>query len=216
MSESFISLASAKTTPRPITKTKKRRATDLPPGLQPNLTGTGPLVFEGLDSGKDHTGIWNQDEELMKKSVLTSDFEQKPGAPIELSKFQKAKLRKLEKEKSAGSGWFHLPATPLTPELRNDLKLLKMRGAIDPKQHYKRNDSKELSKYFQVGRVIGGPAEFYSSRIPKKQQKNTIVEELLADDKFRKYHKRKYAELRVNFSKKRRFKKLPKKGKFKK
>jgi hypothetical protein len=95
MSESFISLASAKTTPRPITKTKKRRATDLPPGLQPNLTGTGPLVFEGLDSGKDHTGIWNQDEELMKKSVLTSDFEQKPGAPIELSKFQKAKLRKV-------------------------------------------------------------------------------------------------------------------------
>ena len=40
------------------------RATDLPPGLQPNLTGTGPLVFEGLDSGKDHTGIWNQDEEV--------------------------------------------------------------------------------------------------------------------------------------------------------
>jgi hypothetical protein len=35
--------------------------------------------------------------------------------------------------------------------------------------------------------VIEDAADFYSSRIPKKQRKSTIVEELLADAEFRKY-----------------------------
>jgi hypothetical protein len=38
----------------------------------------------------------------------------------------------------------------------------------------------------QVGTVIEGPGEYYSSRIPKKDRKKTLVEELLADDKFKK------------------------------
>ena len=41
-------------------------------------------------------------------------------------------------------------AQELTPELKNDLRALQLRSAIDPKQHYKANDSKELPKYFQV------------------------------------------------------------------
>lgn len=54
------------------------------------------------------------------------------------------------KEHTAGDAWFNLPATQITPELRNDLKVLRMRGAIDPQRHYKKADSKELPKYFQV------------------------------------------------------------------
>ena len=38
----------------------------------------------------------------------------------------------------------------------------------------------------QVGTVIEGAAEFYSARVPKKLRKRTIVEELLADEQFRK------------------------------
>ena len=34
--------------------------------------------------------------------------------------------------------------------------------------------------------MISGPAEFYSSRIPRRQRKRTIVEELLANEKFRR------------------------------
>jgi len=33
---------------------------------------------------------------------------------------------------------------------------------------------------------VEGPGEFYSARIPRKSRKSTIVDELLADDKFRK------------------------------
>ena len=38
----------------------------------------------------------------------------------------------------------------------------------------------------QMGRVVEGPADFYHSRIPKKQRKATLVDELLADVEFRK------------------------------
>ena len=34
-------------------------------------------------------------------------------------------------------------------------------------------------------------ADFYSSRIPKKERKQTLADELLADAQFQKYRKRK-------------------------
>lgn len=40
---------------------------------------------------------------------------------------------------------------------------------------------------FQVGTVLDSPADFYHARIPKKERKKTIVEELLADSEFRRY-----------------------------
>ena len=38
---------------------------------------------------------------------------------------------------------------------------------------------------YQMGKVINGPSEFYS-RIPKKQQKKSLVDELLADAEFKR------------------------------
>ena len=38
----------------------------------------------------------------------------------------------------------------------------------------------------QFGEVVEDSTDFYSSRIPKKQRKSTVVEELLADVEFRK------------------------------
>lgn len=59
-----------------------------------------------------------------------------------------------ESSKSAGSGWFDMPAPQLTAELKNDLRLLKMRGALDPARHYKKTHSNSLPRYFQVrGRI---------------------------------------------------------------
>ncbi len=42
-------------------------------------------------------------------------------------------------------------APELTEELKNDLKALKMRSAMDPKRFYKKNDREGPPKYFQVG-----------------------------------------------------------------
>ena len=55
-----------------------------------------------------------------------------------------------ERAQSAGQQWFDMPAPRLTAELKTDLKLLKLRGALDPSRHYKANDSQALPRYFQV------------------------------------------------------------------
>lgn len=55
-----------------------------------------------------------------------------------------------EKAKTTGDGWFNMKAPELTEEMKNDLKALKMRSAMDPKRFYKKNDREGFPKYFQV------------------------------------------------------------------
>ena len=47
----------------------------------------------------------------------------------------------------------------------------------------------------QVGQVVDSAADFYSSRVPRKERKKTLVDELMADAQFQNYNKRKYAEI---------------------
>ncbi|KAL4899279.1 hypothetical protein BDW74DRAFT_183918 [Aspergillus multicolor] len=85
---------------------------------------------------------------------------------------------------TAGSDWFDLPKTELTPELKRDLQLLRMRSILDPKRHYKKENGKaQPPKYSQVGTVIEGPTEFFSGRIAKRDRKKTFVEEALVMEK---------------------------------
>ncbi|XP_004841618.1 deoxynucleotidyltransferase terminal-interacting protein 2 [Heterocephalus glaber] len=111
-------------------------------------------------------------------------------------------------------GWFGMKAPELTDELKNDLKALKMRASMDPKRFYKKNDRDGFPKYFQIGTVVDNPADFYHSRIPKKQRKRTIVEELLADSEFRRYNRRKYSEIMAEKAANAAGKKFRKKKKF--
>lgn len=38
-----------------------------------------------------------------------------------------------------------------------------------------------------MGTIVDDPLDFYSTRVPKKQQKSTILEELVEDAKVKKY-----------------------------
>uniref|UniRef100_U3JHY0 Deoxynucleotidyltransferase terminal interacting protein 2 n=2 Tax=Ficedula albicollis TaxID=59894 RepID=U3JHY0_FICAL len=144
-------------------------------------------VIEPLKKKKD---------QLLQKSIITPDFERKECVPpYRESLRQLKKQRRAEREKTTGDGWFGMKAPEITTELKNDLKVLKMRASLDPKHFYKKNDRDGLPKYFQVGTVVDSPIDFYHSRIPKKQRKRTIVEELLADSEFRRYNKKKYQEI---------------------
>ncbi|NXI89386.1 TDIF2 protein, partial [Psophia crepitans] len=135
-------------------------------------------------------------DQLLQKSVITPDFEKKECVPpFRESLHQLKKQRRAEREKTTGDGWFGMKAPEITSELKNDLKVLKMRASLDPKHFYKKNDRDGLPKYFQIGTVVDSPIDFYHSRIPKKQRKRTIVEELLADSEFRRYNKKKYQEI---------------------
>ncbi|XP_068926641.1 deoxynucleotidyltransferase terminal-interacting protein 2 isoform X2 [Petaurus breviceps papuanus] len=154
-------------------------------------------------------------KELLQKTIITPDFEKKDCIPpYKESQFQLKKKRREERKKTAGDGWFGMKAPELTTELKNDLKALQMRASMDPKRFYKKNDRDGFPKYFQVGTIADNPADFYHSRIPKKQRKRTIVEELLADSEFRRYNKRKYTEIMMEKATNAAGKKFRKKKKF--
>lgn len=53
-----------------------------------------------------------------------------------------------EKKATAGPSWYNLPRTDLTPELKRDLQLLKMRNTLDPHRHYKKENSKAKAPEF--------------------------------------------------------------------
>ncbi|XP_047955648.1 rRNA-processing protein fcf2-like [Salvia hispanica] len=113
-----------------------------------------------------------------------------PNDPRKLNKMARKQVKD-----TAGKNWFDMPAQTITPELKKDLQLLKLRSVIDPKRHYKKGDSKTLPKYFQVGTVIESTSEFFSGRLTKKERKATLADELLADSTFHQYRKRKVREI---------------------
>uniref|UniRef100_A0A8R1I3E0 Fcf2 domain-containing protein n=1 Tax=Caenorhabditis japonica TaxID=281687 RepID=A0A8R1I3E0_CAEJA len=144
-------------------------------------------------------------KDLLEKAVVGPKFENnyQPQARL-LGRNAAMRLRKAEREKTKGKAWFDLPATELTDEAKRDLEMLQMRSALDPLAHYKRNDRAVLPKYFQVGRVVDAPEDFYSSRMLKKERKKTMVDELLHNEESLSKAKKKYAEIRENEVKKRR------------
>lgn len=132
----------------------------------------------------------------MKKSVIGPDFEKKDAVPPYSESKQALKLKhRVEREKTTGDGWFNMKAPEISQELKGDLQVLKMRGSLDPKRFYKKNDRDGFPKYFQVGTVVDSPVDFYHSRIPKGDRKRNMVEELLADAEFRQNNKKKFQQI---------------------
>jgi len=92
-----------------------------------------------------------------------------------------------------GRGWFDLPAPKMDDELERELKLIRLRGAFDPKRFYKTLDSKKLPTHFQIGTVVNGPADFYSGRLTKSEARNTsIAKQLLVDSEVSHYRKKRF------------------------
>ena len=90
-----------------------------------------------------------------------------------------------------------MPATIITPEIKKDLLILKSRGVLDPKRHYKKDknilnsSSKDgLPKYFQFGTIIGG-----NHGGATKANRDTIVNQLLQDTNKNEYFKKKFTEI---------------------
>ncbi|VEU34502.1 unnamed protein product [Pseudo-nitzschia multistriata] len=111
---------------------------------------------------------------------------------------------------SAGRGWFGMKPAAMTEELRTDLAIIRNRTYLDPKRFYKSSDKHH--SVVQVGTVVEGASEFYSSRLAKKDRRANLTEELMADaatasyakDRFRKMAREKayQAELRKTRPKK--------------
>ncbi|XP_059923406.1 deoxynucleotidyltransferase terminal-interacting protein 2 [Gadus macrocephalus] len=176
-------------------------STRIDPGLRVKEFGGLYINFDGSKSKPVSNSLQNlKDPKIqdvaMKNSVLGPEFEKQSAAPAYNEAKRSLKLkRKEERDKSTGDGWFNMKAPELTPELKADLKVIKMRGALDPKRFYKKSDRDGLPKFFQVATVMDSHVDFFHSRLPKKDRKRTMAEELMADSEFRRKNKKKYLEI---------------------
>ncbi|XP_018806205.1 rRNA-processing protein fcf2-like [Juglans regia] len=132
------------------------------------------------------SALWRPPSELVDGLFVP------PNDPRKLNNLMRKQLKD-----TTSKSWYEMPAQTITPEIEKDLRLLKLRSAIDPKRHYKKGDSKSktLPKYFQLGTVVESASDFFTGRLTKKQRKATIADELLSDHTLAKYRKRKVQEI---------------------
>jgi hypothetical protein len=107
--------------------------------------------------------------------------------------FLNKKQRKVDRQKTAGENWFNLPSPELTPELKQDLKALELRGVINSK-FYKNIDRDRLPKFFHVGTIQDNIIDGKNSRLKKNEVKERLLEEFLQEDIKTNYTKRKFDE----------------------
>lgn len=104
------------------------------------------------------------------------------------------KGKKQLKPDTAGAAWGHMTAKELTPELKRDLQIIRMRGVLDPKRFYRSSDmKKELPKYFQVGTLIGGAEDAGT----KKKPRGTMLQDVMGDAKIRKRTKDQFGKIQA-------------------
>lgn len=115
---------------------------------------------------------------------------------------------------TAGARWGHMKAPVLTTELKRELLMVKMRGALDPKRFYRSaDDGKALPKYFQMGTMVEG-AEDGSNRLTKRERKGSMLGEIMSDEAIRKRAKTQFLKSQQAASEgvRRRFKPVRKKA----
>jgi hypothetical protein len=89
------------------------------------------------------------------------------------------KATKVARPETVGKGWFDFEPLVIDEKIKRDIKMIQMRNYLDPKRFYKNPD--KMGKVLHVGTVIEGPSEYFSSRMSRKERKQTIVEEILGD-----------------------------------
>jgi hypothetical protein len=94
---------------------------------------------------------------------------------------------------SAGRGWFGMMSCEVTDQVKTDMQVIRNRTYLDPKRFYKKAD--KFGKHVQVGTVIEGAAEYYSSRLTNKERRSNLTQEIMADPDSSSYAKRKFTKI---------------------
>ena len=182
--------------------TGKNALTSLIPGY------TAPMRLDSSSLDKYRCDIRELGKRAERKDASTKDFcleatekkanslkSQKGFLPKSYtqaySHFKKGTKRAVDE--SAGKGWFGMQPTRMTDSLKKDLAMIRNRSYLDPKRFYKSTDKHH--SVVQVGTVIEGAAEFYSSRLTKKERRANLTEELMADPATLQYAKGKFQKM---------------------
>ena len=165
------------------------------------------LMLSGKISGKNliSSGLSGKLGKSGKSSAVNNQWEGPNANPIEeaqrnssiydptVSAASPLMPAKTKKEKTLGKGWFDMKPASLDASMKGDLKMVEMRNYLDPKRFYKNPD--KIKKVLHVGTVVEGAAEYTTNRMTKKERKQSLVGEIIADKQIKDYTKRKYVEL---------------------
>lgn len=66
----------------------------------------------------------------------------------------------------------------MTPEFKRDWQILRMRSILDPK-HQKKALKVQPPKFSQIGELIGGPTDYFSARLTRKEKGKNLLEEAM-------------------------------------
>ena len=76
--------------------------------------------------------------------------------------------------------------------------MIKMRSILDPKRHYKtENVIAQTPEFSQMGTIIEGPTEFYSSRLLNNDRRKTFAGEVLAMERSTRRFRSKYRDVQL-------------------
>ncbi|KAJ1952473.1 hypothetical protein EC988_003537 [Linderina pennispora] len=179
-------------------KTEKKHSKDTAPAalavqlrLDANTASELPLIHTNPfgPAKLDPTKLYSADSSTSSRlqAAEKCDPTIKKKLPHEIQK---------EREQTTGRKWFNMKAPVLTDAIKNDLRVLQLRGVLDPKRFYKKEAvGKKLPKYFEMGTVVEDASEFYSARLTRKERRGNLVDELLADKDARSYFKQKVGDI---------------------
>ncbi|KAK7747105.1 dTDP-fucopyranose mutase [Diatrype stigma] len=144
----------------------------------------------GASASKPNTAV-----ALKATQPAASESKSKEALSVRIPEARKGSKEKTAKA-DAGPSWYNLPKTDLTPELKRDLQILKMRDILDPKRFYRKDSSKAaVPEYSQVGTLVEGPTEWHSARMTKRERKRTLLDEVLENEDATKRFKSKYGQI---------------------
>lgn len=154
----------------------------------------------------------SEETDVSSKRVIQPGFSVQsrlePAKPDLLSRSERRKRSRKRHESTAGAKWFDLPTREVELEDKLTLDAIRLRETLNPGKFYKKKATEKVSKHFQIGTIIEHPIDYYSSRATRKERKQTLVDELIADAEFKKNVKKRYNRLRATDAIKKREKAL--------
>ncbi|KAK0630727.1 hypothetical protein B0T17DRAFT_488692 [Bombardia bombarda] len=102
------------------------------------------------------------------------------------------------KKDDAGADWYNMPKTDLTPELKKELQLIRLRETLaGGKRHYKKNVfGQGVPEYSVTGVIQDGKTDLLHAPRVKKQSASILRGVLGSEDTLQKL-KKKYADIQV-------------------
>lgn len=142
----------------------------------------------------------SEEVDVKPKRIVKDGFEQEsrlePVKPDLMSRGERRRQALRKKESTAGPLWYNMPVRELSVEDKLTLDALKLRETIDPGKFYKKKATDNISKHFQIGKIIEDPIDFYSGRATRRETRPTLVDELIADTKFKQTVKKRYSRIK--------------------